>query len=1090
MEYKIKKRYQIYRYEQKKEFDTMTVLRNTYMTFLSALMVVLVASCASTDRLAPLEENNERRVTVTGSRIAKSEVEDTQRRDRTLQRESMMLMLGAADDKLKKDSAVDKIVSWKPSTQANNNAVIKLGGDEKIKPEAMEVSVQIDGFRARIVIDGFYTNPHNRNLEGSFKFRLPDGAVPYFFAFGETVTTLDDDLKSPISFDSSSKPLSRLSPLSIMQHRASRWLAPKEAIMVSKEKAAFAYNQTVARQVDPALLEWAGAGIFSAKVFPLQARKTHRVVIGYDLDLKRVGGDLFLDLPFTKEAINKRVNLVINKKGASEITLNRIVADELKNELIISKNNELVQQSIEGTLLNGVRVTIKQHANVTLVGDDEAGSFFAKQWKVDLPTESSTRSIESSTQITGSSTSYPRAVFAIDTSLSASAEKFHQWVALMEKILTNNENELKEFALLSFNTDAHWWQKQFVKNSARQRTRLLKYLNSLILEGATDLSGALKQSADPDWLTDNGNPNSDNSSYDLFLLSDGAITWGEKDPYFISESLKNTSVEKRTVKQLYTYRLGLSGENSSLLNHLTREIGGASYLLTDDSDLDSLSRAHKMVPWRIDSIESEGAEDILLRGRPKSVYPGQVLTIAGRFSEQMADKIRIKFVRGEQSKTIDISTKTKIDSTIASRVYGQIAVSQIESVAALERKVASAYANHFRVPGKSSSLLMLESKADYQRYNIQPAQDAYVVKLKQVKALYAALSDGFAQTLSDPKLRLTEQLDKMQKMSYLRFKLPDAVSLLIDSLPRTAFELDAQSKFSQKIKRTHIPKKYLNKLTPELIKYDFVQTEAERRFKKYSAADGLKVLSSLIEQMPSDVAIIRDVAFAAESWGLYQQAYALHLSAAKLRPHEPQSYTYLAKLAEKMGKNDLALIYFEMGLASQWTGRFGDYALIHKVDYANFLRKSLADENVKAFHSKDYAQMKFDGLSKEIDLAGSELIVAISWNTDRTDIDLHVVEPSGEECYYSHNKTRSGGYLTTDVTQGYGPEMYVNKNAPKGKYELLVKYYSSDRNKLGLKTKVLVRTIRNWGTDKESEKIQTIALESKSDKQRIAKIEI
>ncbi len=50
----------------------------------------------------------------------------------------------------------------------------------------------------------------------------------------------------------------------------------------------------------------------------------------------------------------------------------------------------------------------------------------------------------------------------------------------------------------------------------------------------------------------------------------------------------------------------------------------------------------------------------------------------------------------------------------------------------------------------------------------------------------------------------------------------------------------------------------------------------------------------------------------------------------------------------------------------------------------------------------------------------------ITWNTDTTDVDLHVIEPSGEECFYRHRNTRrSGGRLTQDVTQGYGPEMYV-----------------------------------------------------------------
>ncbi len=1063
-----------------REFDRMIILRNIYMTVLSGLMVVLVVSCASTDLYAPAEAQpdlQDNRVVITGSRIGaedRSSVEVARRmqRQERVASPAPMLFAGVSASKADKNKAVEKTISWKPSTQADNNAVIKLGRDEQLKPQALDISVQIDGFRARVVIDGFYTNPHDRNLEGAFKFRLPDGAVPYFFAFGETATSLENELKSPIQFDSTIGPLS---PLSIMQQRSQHWLAPKEAIMVSKEKAAFAYNETVARRVDPALLEWAGAGIFSAKVFPLQAKKTHRVVLGYDLDLKRIGGDLILDLPLTKESIQKRINLFINKKGADTVVLQRIIDDELKTAQSINKNNELVQQTIEGTELNGIRVTIENHANVALVGEDEAGRFFATRWKVDLPGDASA--------------SLSRAVFVIDTSLSASPEKFHLWVDLVDKILTNNESEITEFALLSFSTDSHWWKKSFVENSARQRGKLLDYLNQLILEGATDLSSALNQAAGPDWLVAL-EQSTKSSQFDLFLLSDGAVTWGEKQPFFISESIKKQIANNNTVNQLYTYRLGLAGENATLLTHLTREIGGGSYQLNHDTDINQLASAHRMVPWKIESLKLNGAKDILIGGRPDSVYPGQLITLTGRVSAELGEKMDLTFSKGELQKTVQVSVNQKIDSSLTSRVFGLIAVNQLESIAALERKVASAFANHFRVPGQSSSLLMLESKADYQRYNIKPTEDAFVAGHKQVSEIFAQLHDGFANSLSNPKKRILDQLAKLEKMTFINFSLPDAVALLIEDMPEQVFRVSSTKLVSEKIDRKSIPKKYLKQLQPDKTKYDILQKEAKRRYNKYSAQDGLKVLSSLVEQMPFDVTIIRDVAFSAESWGLFQQAFNLHLSAANLRPYEPQSYTYLAKLAHQLGNHDLALVYFEIGLASQWSNRFGDYELIHKIDYANFLRKSSLLTSSKDFYSIDYAKLKLNNLSKEINLQGSDLIVAISWNTDRTDIDLHIIEPSGEECYYSHNKTRSGGYITRDVTQGFGPEMYVNKKAPKGKYELLVNYYSSDRNKLGLKTKVMVRTIRHWGTNKEVEKTKTVNLDDQKQKQRVAEIKI
>jgi hypothetical protein len=59
----------------------------------------------------------------------------------------------------------------------------------------------------------------------------------------------------------------------------------------------------------------------------------------------------------------------------------------------------------------------------------------------------------------------------------------------------------------------------------------------------------------------------------------------------------------------------------------------------------------------------------------------------------------------------------------------------------------------------------------------------------------------------------------------------------------------------------------------------------------------------------------------------------------------------------------------------------------------------------------------------------------MSWRTDRTDVDLHVTDPSGEEALYFHPDTKIGGHLTADVTTGFGPEMFVLEKAIPGAYE-------------------------------------------------------
>jgi hypothetical protein len=203
--------------------------------------------------------------------------------------------------------------------------------------------------------------------------------------------------------------------------------------------------------------------------------------------------------------------------------------------------------------------------------------------------------------------------------------------------------------------------------------------------------------------------------------------------------------------------------------------------------------------------------------------------------------------------------------------------------------------------------------------------------------------------------------------------------------------------------------------------------------------------------------------------GLRPQAYHLFRRVADMRPHEPQTYRAMAQALAAMGKNDLALAYYEIPLMGEWDARFGDLHAIVELDYLRFLR-----------HAKtsvpEYARARADTLAQKIGMAQADLVVTITWNTDNTDVDLHVTEPSGEECFYGHRQTKSGGDLTRDVTQGYGPEMYVLKRAPSGRYNVRAHYFASDRNRASARTKVYVTTYEDWGIAKErvSEKVVTL----------------
>ncbi|PID39739.1 MAG: hypothetical protein CSA65_07200 [Proteobacteria bacterium] len=155
--------------------------------------------------------------------------------------------------------------TWKRSTLIPNTSRLMIGDKEHLPLEGMQARIKVDGFCARVVLDLYYLNDRSRSYEGTLKLRLPTGASPYFLAFGQTAFKAKGNDK-PLYFDQQRTRAMGVTPGRLMKERKDSWTGPKEARMVPKEKAAFAYHQTVRRRVDPALLEWSGAGVFSAPI--------------------------------------------------------------------------------------------------------------------------------------------------------------------------------------------------------------------------------------------------------------------------------------------------------------------------------------------------------------------------------------------------------------------------------------------------------------------------------------------------------------------------------------------------------------------------------------------------------------------------------------------------------------------------------------------------------------------------------------------------------------------------------------------------------------------------------------------------------
>ncbi|MDM8514927.1 DUF2135 domain-containing protein [Desulfobacterales bacterium HSG16] len=971
----------------------------------------------------------------------------------------------------KKKKAGKKTAStWKRSHISSNTARLMIGDREELPLKGTQINVRVEGFRARVLIDMYFLNDRDRMYEGRFQLRLPDGATPYFLAFGESVIQMDQ--KIPF-YDAAKSKSGGWAPAQIMKDRSRSWQSPKEAKMVTKVKAAHAFRETVRKRVDPALMEWAGAGVFNTSVYPLNPKRLHRIVVGYDTDLVKVGSNLEYRLGLPRNSANTVVDIHVAKMSGVDIKV-------FPNIEGTSRRGQ-VHFRYEIPLERSLLVRLENAKTVMMQGKDkETGDYFAARFTPDLPDSTSTGSNSTGSSLSGSnSKGSPFAVFMVDISLSSNPDSFNIWLSMLESLLANNEDQLKRFAVLFFNIESFWYKEEYLANTSENRAGLLAFARTLALEGATDMASALREATSSEWQQNTKYKNAP----DLFLLGDGASTWGESDLHVMTKILNSASPGA-----LFAYKTGFSGTDTKMLNHLTRESGGALFSVVSESAIQKASVAHRSRPWKIDSLTLEGTEDLLLAGRPKVLFPGQTLVLAGRGKPGSRKSVNLNLSQGIKRHVMQIPLPKPVLSDLAPRVYGQIAVGQLETFKDLTRLESEAYARHFRITGQTCSLLMLESEADYQRFNIKPEQDAFVIKSTKVTEIIVKFFKQSIEALADAKTRFMNRLEKMKNTPGFTFDMSAAFQIVLKVLPNRAFDVvipKLRCKMRTKDQLPGLVREQLEKQKPE---YEVFMLETKRRNKKYGPEDGLKVLSSLVESKPGNTVVAGDVGFSAMEMGLGPQAYHLFDKVAAAKPYEPQIYFSMANCLARMNKVDLALVFYEIGLSGRWNSRFGEFSKIMAWDYMRFLKQ--IDNKILKTAIPDYTSSRLADLQKTYSMDRTDLVVIITWNTDGTDVDLHVKEPSGEVCYYKNRNTKNQGTITKDVTQGFGPEMYMSRKAKSGKYKVSVKYFSKDQNRASTRTRVFVTIYKNWGTKKEQLIQKAVTLETGKQMHDLAEVKV
>jgi len=216
-----------------------------------------------------------------------------------------------------------------------------------------------------------------------------------------------------------------------------------------------------------------------------------------------------------------------------------------------------------------------------------------------------------------------------------------------------------------------------------------------------------------------------------------------------------------------------------------------------------------------------------------------------------------------------------------------------------------------------------------------------------------------------------------------------------------------------------------------------------------------------------------------ETWGDYDEAVRIYQKVLAIKEEEPQSYRDLALAYERQGNVQKAVDILYKVLTKDWQWYEGRYRGLRGI-ILNELNNIIALNKEKI----DISQIAPE-IIKPLPV---DLRIVIDWNKDETDIDLHVVEPGGEECFYSHRETKKGGRLSEDFTQGYGPEEFEVKNAASGLYRVRVNYYSDRYQKQQVPSFIKVTIYKNYGKENQTVNVQNLIMDGQSGMIEIADV--
>lgn len=252
---------------------------------------------------------------------------------------------------------------------------------------------------------------------------------------------------------------------------------------------------------------------------------------------------------------------------------------------------------------------------------------------------------------------------------------------------------------------------------------------------------------------------------------------------------------------------------------------------------------------------------------------------------------------------------------------------------------------------------------------------------------------------------------------------------------------------------------------------DFFLERKERKI-------AVRILSNVAELNLESVPLLRILGHRLDQVGELELAEKVFREVKELRGDEPQSWRDLALILEKRKKNQEALDLMWIVVANTWNERFPEIQMVVLNELNALVARKGASLDLSAIDER---------LLKKLDC---DLRIVLTWDADNTDIDLWVDGPAGERCDYNYNRTMSGGRMSSDFTDGYGPEEFLIRKALPGNYEVRANFYGNRQQVLAGATTVQAVLITNWGRPNEKREAVTLRLKEAEEVVEIGKTSV